>query len=93
MNLECTNIYRYDDSPDNLDNMCLPDFAGSFIYEKADLNYEPVDYKSYIKPGTEIKEEQDLKKLQSQKNFKNWVGKNGKRNSANSYKISHCQQI
>ena len=35
-----SNIDRYENWPDNLDNMCLADVAANYIYEKADMNYE-----------------------------------------------------
>ena len=41
--------------------MCLADLAATYICEKADMNYEPGDEKSYIKPVAEILKEEDLK--------------------------------
>ena len=58
--LGVTNIYapniidRHENRPDNLNDMCLADFAATYIYEKADINYEPDDEKSYIKTVAEI---------------------------------------
>ena len=60
---EDTNIYapniigRYKNCPDNLDDMWPADFAASHVYEKTNMNYEPDDEKSFIKPVTDINKE------------------------------------
>ena len=51
MDPEDTNIYapsidRYENRPDNLDDMCLAEFAATYVYEKIDINYEPDNEKS-----------------------------------------------
>ena len=49
-----TNIYayniidRYENRPDNSDDKYLAGFAASYIFEKADMNNEQEDEKSYI---------------------------------------------
>lgn len=51
MDSEASNIYapnminKYENRPDNLDEMCLTDFAASYIYKKTDMNYKPDDEK------------------------------------------------
>ena len=68
--------------------MCLVYFAASYIYEKADVNYEPDDEKDYIKPVAEINMEEDLKTTITIKS-KNGLGKTKKQ--LGSDKISYNQ--
>ena len=59
MDPEDTSIYapkiieKYENCPDDLDDMCVADFTGIYIYGKADINYEPDD-RSYIKLVADI---------------------------------------
>ena len=39
-------VDSYENRPDNLDNICFADSTASYIYEKADINYEPDAEKS-----------------------------------------------
>ena len=72
---EASNIYapnminKYENRPDNLDEMCLTDFAASYIYKKTDMNYKP-------------DEEKDLKIAFTLK-LKHGVVENDKKNLAN----------
>lgn len=84
MELEETNIYepnirdRYENHPDNLNDMCLADFATTYIYKKVDVDFEPDDEKSYIKPVLEINKEEYVKTAITTK-LKNGWGKTRKR--------------
>ena len=97
MDPEDNNIYayniidRYENHPDNSDDKYLADFTASYIFEKADINYEQKDEKSYIKPVAEIHKEEDLE-IVITKSLKN-VGKSEEKNSNNYNKISQYQRV
>lgn len=57
---------RYEDRPDNIDDMCLTDFLLKPTFMKKLMNQmmkimNPDDGKSYMKPVVEIPEKEDLK--------------------------------
>lgn len=57
---------RYEDCPDNIDDMCLTDFLLKPTFMKKLMNQmmkimNPDDGKSYMKPVAEIPEKEDLK--------------------------------
>ena len=81
-----TNIYapniidRYENRPDELNEMCYADFAANYIPESADVVYEPDDIRSYTKPVSNIcEEEPDLKVKKQTIKLKNGLGKMRKR--------------
>ena len=64
MNPEDTNVYassvldKYENRPDELEQMCLADFATNYVSKKADLQVEPEDIKSYTVPVSGINDSQ-----------------------------------
>lgn len=55
-NIYAPNIDRFENCPDNLDDIYLADFTASYAFEKADMSHEPDDEKSYIESVAEIDE-------------------------------------
>ena len=62
MNHDDTNVYassildKYENRPNQLEGMCLADFATNYVNKKADLQVEPEDIKSYTEPVSGIDE-------------------------------------
>ena len=62
MNHDDTNVYassildKYENRPNELEDMCLADFASNYVSKKADLQVEPEDIKSYTAPVSGIDE-------------------------------------
>lgn len=98
VDLEDTSYYphnlidKHKNRPDNLDDMCPDDFAASHVYEKADMNYESDDGKSFIKPVTEISKVSKLKIAITIK-LKKMLLEKLEKDFANYDKILHYQQL
>ena len=60
MNPDDTDVYassvldKYENRPDELEQLCLADFATNYVHKKADVQVEPEDIKSYTIPVSGI---------------------------------------